>query len=262
MSPETFRSIPRTPLEDAILEDPLDDGVRLVLADYLEEQGDVLCACFIRSQVRLAQEVGWQEAVGPPPDGKFPSLHWTPHQVQLFVEARRSYHTLDLHVKPLLIRHARWITDCFQYRHSWQHWRRGFLHHLSLRLHELFLFGKAFFLLQPFLEVSLTDRVPGDPLRPVGTYSSRKFWALYPVPDVSPSEVVHPFYLPSELFNILCSLRALPSSRSTSGATLLFDSLEEAERYLSVACVLWGRRQAGLPCPDSLVSFLLQGKKP
>lgn len=41
-------------LLDAILDDPADDAVRLVFADFLEEQGDVGRAEFIRVQVELA----------------------------------------------------------------------------------------------------------------------------------------------------------------------------------------------------------------
>jgi uncharacterized protein (TIGR02996 family) len=255
MSPETFNYAPQTPLEQAILEDPLDDGPRLVLADYLEENGADLRARLIRSQVRLAQEVGWEEAVGFA-DGDYPPAHWTPRQVHLLREAICCYDSLRLHHEPLLLRHVRWVTDCFQYRPSWTHWRRGFLHRLSLKLHELYLFGKSFFSFQPFLEVSLTDRAPGDPVRPIGQPDSRRFWTIYPGAGIPVTEARPHFYLPSDLFNIICHLCQIPPSSPTS-TTMLFDSVAKAQLYLSVACVVWGRQQAGLPCPDALVSFLL-----
>jgi uncharacterized protein (TIGR02996 family) len=267
-----FSYAPTTPFEKTILEDPLDDGVRLVLADYLEEQGAVHRARFIRSQVRLAQEVGWQEAAGPA-DGQRPPAHWTRSQVQLLLDARRSYARLRLHQESLMLCGDLTPAHLHYWRHlpTWEQWRRGFLQYLRwLSVDEFLTYGKSLFSLQPFLEVQLTGRsahkaVHGDVTRWEWCFAivSRGQWFSLPA-----------YYLPLEVFNIACGLYQVPRSLVTEdaeatqlfphqhvGGSLFFSSQDQAQRYLSVACVVWGRRQAKLPVTQDLIDVLLHSSR-
>jgi uncharacterized protein (TIGR02996 family) len=263
-----FSYAPTTPFEKTILEDPLDDGPRLVMADWLEEQGAVHRARFICSQVRLAQEVGWQEAAGPA-DGQQPPAHWTRAQVKLLLDARRSYARLRLCQEPLMLCGDLTLAHLHYWRHlpTWEQWRRGFLQYLRwLSMDEFLTYGKSLFSLQPFLEVQLTGRsahkaVHGDVTRWEWCFArvSRGQWFSLPA-----------HYLPLELFSIAGSLYQIPSSPVTEdagaswlfprqhlGGSLFFSSQDQAQLYLSVACVVWGRRQAKLPVTGDLINFLL-----
>jgi hypothetical protein len=229
-------------------------------------------ARFIRSQVRLAQEVGWEEAIGPA-DGQQPPAYWTRAQVQLLREARHTYARLGLYREALMLDGDLTLSYRGYWQHlpTWEQWRRGFLQHLRwLSVDEFLTYGKSLFSLQPFLEVQLTGRsahkaVHGDVTRWEWCFArvSRGQWFSLPA-----------HYLPLELFNIAGSLYQMPPSPVTEdagdswlfprqhlGGSLFFSSQDQAQLYLSVACVVWGRRQAKLPVTEGLINFLLSSSR-
>lgn len=191
----------------AVLEDPSDDGARLVCADWFEEHGESERAEFIRVQVRIA-EMDEQGLGEWPEDGHTcfqlpcPVCHGiveygllTSRLSDLWVSGTAN-HGLES-IMP------RWHCGMF---------RRGFLGLVELPCAVFLANAANIFATQPIEDVTITDIQLPVP-RGAHTYTFR--------PDVNPSVTGYPVgaYL---------------------HPSIPFDSL-------SSACVKYGRKLAGLP---------------
>jgi uncharacterized protein (TIGR02996 family) len=204
----------------AILEDPADDDVRLIYADWLEEHGHVERAEFLRLQISQREEGRQRE---------------------------------------LLARHtASWFRGLLP-MHSWQvrrvggpdlgffgestvpeiEWqvRRGFVQAVSLSLDDFWRYAVHLFRSQPVTRVTLTDRLPQS----VGLDPSRSWFTCPGDP-----------HLARFSYELPCCLEPFlgePAVHSGLDPWKLwyYNTLEAAQAALSRACVVWGRHEAGLP---------------
>lgn len=217
---------------DALLRDvlaiPADDAPRLILADWLEDDGQHDRAEFIRCQVELARRVGEEAAYRP--DGTLRPDGWGPGECALEERAYR------LWVGAGWVREAAAdVRGGWYYLGLWQDWRRGFLQTLRLSCQDFLAHAGALFGANPITRVELTDRdwIPeledadgvlggGPPTGRVWVGLAGEWWHWQ-------------HFWPAELF-----------PGWDSNITRTFASAEEARAVTSAACVAHGRRLAGL----------------
>jgi uncharacterized protein (TIGR02996 family) len=174
-----------------ICQNPADDAVRLIYADWLDDRGlpgDAERAEFIRFQVRLGPSDGvWVQTPLP--------------------EVPAS------------------VSQQWQWR-----WRRGFIEAISLSLVDFQAHAARLFASHPVQHVTLTDREPADRH---GIGLQWYYWdeeGNWPLPQ---SYGAIQEAVPLALYDFL------PFGK-------VYASVAEAHSDLSLACVRWGRQQAGL----------------
>jgi uncharacterized protein (TIGR02996 family) len=211
-------------LFQAILEDPRDDDLRLIYADWLDEHGEGDRAEFIRVQVELAlveaiehdcsNELAFSETTCPACGA------W------VTAEALRQREG-ELLAAPAVEEHVgAVIGDCYV---DWR-LRRGLAEEVTLTTADFLAHAAALFVAAPILRVTLADREPQE-------YGAAGHWWYREWEDGQVERLPH--YLPAELFD------CLPAG--TSVAARRYDDSREAVDALSAACVRFGRAAAGLP---------------
>lgn len=193
----------------AILEEPGDDGLRLIYADWLEETGQAERAEFVREQMRIA---GMPLASNDP-------YH------RRFTVARRLLITVGPKIAPAgfdTILSKKWF-DLRAEAKGVSFWR-GFVHAVRCPLAAWLEHGRSICAAHPVERVELSDREP---------------WISYPsdddvpayvwFPDDTPSE---PDELPHRLYDILQGGKPAPDAGRD------YPSREAAIDALSRACLL------------------------
>lgn len=222
----------------AICEQPDENSVRLVYADWLDEHGEADRAAFIRSQCAgcpltynlqryvdkrflwAADDVGrWvYEAAGnvTPDHPRFGSYSWC-EEKDGSVWTKTGHQTYPTEGVRLV-------------------YTRGFISRIELT-REVFLkegFAKQLFSSYPLTRVVLTDRAPE---RVAGLSTWYKGWGL--INRDWPS----PHHLGRELWELLPEWTVVPSYKKLKG----YRSEQSALNALSQACVAFGRHKANLP---------------
>jgi uncharacterized protein (TIGR02996 family) len=207
----------------AILEDPADDGVRLIYADWLEEHGQAERAEFLRLQCARRDTARQWALAYKYRESWFRSvlgMRWAdpvqwrlgePVDIGLFDEGHR-VPVVELQV------------------------RRGFVQAVSLSLDDFQRCAAHLFRSQPVTQVVLTDRlaqsVVADPSRSWFTFLGNR-------------------YLANFSYDLPCCLEPFLGEPHCSGLDLRkrwdYPNQEAAQAALSRACVAWGRHEAELP---------------
>ncbi len=227
---------------EAILDDPEDDNLRLIYADFLEERGDGARAEFIRVQVELSQVKRCKKSTRLFPDNHcLPPycLHCRPHKkpayyrdlrrrdVELLTAKHPSGVTNNLAwAEPLLVRvpAANW-TDTTRRQEPFLRFRRGFVEEIGFPCRVFLEHAALFFGQAPITKVVLTDLEPHEQItslghRRVGWWWRRSTWERHD----EPGEV---------LYQLLDAKEEI--------GWKWWDSREEALNALSAACVQHGR---------------------
>lgn len=200
----------------AILKDPADDTVRLVFADWLEENGNAPWARFIRHQI------------------------WTPvspcHNAPL-----TALLSLEPFVGPLPHVFDRNVSGIggatVTYPNGWEFWfRRGFIAEVWLPLAAYLEHAESLFKSHPVERVVLTGAEPA-----VYTGNARRvyFWV-----DGEP-DLLQPYCIPPDVWLRLDRWDTVPANRDSSGRDG-WETESEARDALSAACVAHGRALAGV----------------
>lgn len=206
----------------AILEDPTDDAVRLVYADWLDEQGQSERAEYIRVALRLY------------------------HYRTLEIEGV-TWDELFTRAETLLARHQfAWRNDSCSGL-PWGNWvsefHRGFVCEVRLTLTDFMRHAQALFAHHPIERVVLTDREPSPYVGPMTCYSWRTSRGSPFTGDDSHPVVPEPIY---DLLDGGWWLDPRPSHREWYA----YPTSDDARAAISRACVVCGRQQAGLsPLP-------------
>lgn len=198
-----------------VLEHPEDDTPRLILADWLDETGEHGRAEFLRVQCAIARICRGNREGCPEPDaGRLDDL--------ISREAALMGGVWELGwLDPVP---ARFLSDSVI--------NRGFL--ATLRCPCDWFMGEAVavFAAQPITRVELTDRQPYR-----ADFAQR--WGWFRVDMAFPADV-ETAYLPLRFYDLL------PAGDAHGGTGADWMTREGAETALSHACVLYGRRLAGL----------------
>ncbi len=212
-----------------VLECPADDGVRLILADWHEEQGHEMRAEFIRLQIDLA-------CLGRGgPD----------HAREQRAELKRRIH--DIMMGPRLLERW-WCPYGPGDRVHVLKWRRGFVHSISMTTLSFLQYAAEIFALQPIEAVTLSDKR-------VFQWQDERHLARVPVGRFCWWRQQHPprqdslgeCSLPTVLFK---ELRGKADPTDAADCSRNYTTAKEALYDLSRACVAHGRRQAGLPAKE------------
>lgn len=267
----------RDDLLRTVLENPFDDAPRLVMADWLEENGEPERAEFIRVQYELARTPEWINLKYEEIDvtsfvryGEGASVKHlitggdqNPRWVALRHRERELLDgTLGLGVGALPIVEGMTRTNyAGRGGYGWfaretpnvpgivAEFRRGFIESITLTCDDFMRHTGAIFAAAPVVEVRLSDKhaVPN----PVDMHSDEVdgfyFQLVRPMlgfPDVREE----PFRLPAEVFDSLTGgqLELMPLQVNNRIYRSDQPSRSSAEA-LSDACVSYGRKQAGLP---------------
>jgi uncharacterized protein (TIGR02996 family) len=238
-------------LLQAVLDDPDDDGVRLVLADWLDENGQPERAEFIRAQVELAGL--------PEPDRSCPDLDDYGRSEPRWKEGvcqcrgcklrRREAELLNLPLSPQSAAFA-WSQPLHRtgvlLGRPWPEqvvFRRGFVDAVTMPTQAFLDHAGALFAAQPVTRVTLADK---EPLELDGQWT----WLLWAHPDESAQpdgHLAHLEGLPWELFE------PMKGDHPTAAS---FATRADALSALSDGCVAHGRaarlsRASGpLPAPS------------
>lgn len=207
----------KTALLRAILENPDDDTVRLVYADFLEERGEGERAEFIRVQCALASRKAWEWS-----DRHVATLY---DREQELLYAHGTKFGLPSSFAWILAREVKGRqTVPFAFI------SRGFVSAIMLTQADFLKHAPAIFQSQPVTQVTLSDR---EPMR--GTDGRYSWWEQQDGGDDSMTRhELHPdiFY----------------ADYQRGGFTFeMFDSSDSAGVWHSDQCVRFGRSLAGLP---------------
>lgn len=214
--------------EQGLLQDvcqhPEEDGPRLVMADWYEDNGQPERAEFIRAQVELA-------GLAPVEYMSESELCFHDDPQQFCYQCRG----LRDRAKELLNAHglSEWVPD------GWEGWvkgklafRRGFIESLVLPRADWMKHGKALAKASPLTEVRLSDQ---SPVKAEG--EERYVWALHRGDFAAFSG-----WLTHELFD--CLLPDVNCTRVNDGmilSTREYESEADAAAALSRACLKWAR---------------------
>lgn len=205
----------------AILTDPTDNLSRLVFADWLEEQGQVERAYFIRSEVEIALAGGrgssWACSVGFA-QGLY--REWMRKELESFGPG------------------------------SWEAvYERGFIAGVIYRTTNQFLrpgVAERLFSLHPIERVVLEDRVPAGPWVTGNTDTPDDLAGCYWWHDaLSSNQLAHDHWWPKQL--PLPKPTYPETARIGLSNSSFYYTREEALRAASDCCTGWGRERAGLP---------------
>jgi uncharacterized protein (TIGR02996 family) len=218
----------------AVCEDPADDFCRLVLADWLDDNGEPARAEFVRAQVRMTQlrslitderdniGLGWSL----PKEQASEMLRLSRCEARLLTGSvglwsawegcpgtRAEFlHPHDFHEQRQADAMLRFL------------FRRGFVAEVRCRLADWLAHGKGIIARQPVEAVVLADREPDHE-----EDNLWRWYAGYEAADALPAEIA----------------RCMAPEVRTHGAFALGN--EAALSALSRAAVSWARQQAGLP---------------
>jgi uncharacterized protein (TIGR02996 family) len=232
----------------AICENPADDTVRLVYADWLEEHGEPERAEFVRVQVEIANRglIYCQRAL---PSGltAYHLLDWHRFTKNCRCEGcslrRREYKASR--------RFCVWDWCDGIPRGARNVYRRGFVSQISLPCAAFLTHAAAIFAAHPVTEVTLTDKRPLelDLSEPYANWPLTVRWfrgAEHTVgdPEVLPSET-----LPAEIFDFLPDSETYRTNPAFFNKGYMGDYESEpiALAAASVACVAYGRKLVNLP---------------
>jgi uncharacterized protein (TIGR02996 family) len=231
-----------------ICQNPADDGVRLIYADWLDDRGlpgDSGRAEFIRGQIEIARLC------------QDPAAPWTDFQL---LECHRSL-TSAMHNGDYEFLAPDWtetpvgawswrghgpqlVVRCgyFAVRYPYPftlHWRRGFIEAISLSLVDFQAHAARLFASHPVQHVTLTDRKPARlPVARGEVDPGLWGWVNHPGRTMPGPQQ---FYrLPGCLYD------ALEGWVHNPRAWRFYRTQAEAQEALARACVRWGRQQAGL----------------
>lgn len=231
----------------AVCEDPADDTLRLVLADWLDDNGEEWRAEFIRTQVRMAQlrslitderdniGLGWSL----PKEQASELLRLSGCEARLLTGSvglwsawegcpgtRAEFlHPHDFHEQRQADAMLRFL------------FRRGFVSEVRLKLSDWLAHGPAIVLAAPVEAVVLAGKSPGV------TEDSPAFWGRCKAGKDN-GACHNPLCLPDALFDALCGLTL---HEQILGNYAYYRSQEDAEQALSRAACNWARAQADLP---------------
>lgn len=206
-----------------ICERPDDDAPRLQYADWLEENGLVERAEFIRVQCEIAHEdaCGRQDDVWGcfpfEPEGKcFPCQRNVPRRLR-----ERELLAFVSSYTPYIVPDPDIVLDDWAFS-------RGFVSHISIGTGDFLRHAKAIFESQPITDVLLVDRVPD---------MTGNIWFCWE----SGNNMDEKGDVPPAIFAFL------PTHLRYPGISALRKTHQESCDDLSAACVAYGRQQAGLP---------------
>ena len=205
----------------AILDDPLSSSLRLIFADWLEEEGQGARAEFIRVQCEAARLLD---------SGAVTSHEILEHPLQArMMELCRQYPNMPV---PTPLRHLlRDMTDVL-----W-HSRRGFVERISTTQYSFLENAEELASLTPLLQVQLSDREP-EPF-PNGKGDDGFIWQEdHPQTGVARG---YPWLIDRRLWR-----RLRPGSRDNPGIAI-YQTIPDAQNDLSRACVDHARKLARLP---------------
>lgn len=239
----------------AILATPADDTVRLVLADWLQENGQPDRAEFIRVQIRMSR---WPDRRPHPRcrDGREPAPHgyglagyadrcrcpWCTIGRREYLVSRRHIREWEYEALAPLVDDEAGRRRRLQSDHAWPmaYFRRGLVGSLAVAAEDLVAHAAELFRRSPVEQVWLIGNTPqgfgGHPAHeaiPEGRFGWGNREAA---PFTGP-------YLPAPLFDLLAG----HASRTHLRHLKLYPTHEAAVEAASVACVRFGRSRAGLP---------------
>lgn len=206
----------RDALLQCVLDAPDEDGPRLVLADFLEEAGEVDRGEFIRVQIRLA---------GLDHDVTFGTL-CVDGQCQRCDEQA----TLRRRERELLVHRLTWLPPACMALESQRagdacQWRRGFVESIACTLGDWLEHGPAVVQCQPVREVRVTDREPANGPPTWGWWNA----------DAATTDFHPASNLPGELW------RLLPGGTVWGDSHKDYDTEADALSALSAACIAWAK---------------------
>jgi uncharacterized protein (TIGR02996 family) len=216
----------------AIVTDPADLQVRLVFADWLEEQGESDRAEFIRLQVELdaLTDMDVSGLSNYTVVNGMTMREWRLKQVQcnrlLSNEKYRKWIPLfGVDVGgPDGRAHGRF--------------RKGFCDRIELPTDAFMEHCADLFRCHPIEEVGLTDRESNHPTEPISSHLFRGWYGLR-------NTLIDEDDLPPDLWR--CMEPVMPTILPVDSGWKMYFTTEEANDALSQACVWYGRRMAGLP---------------
>ncbi len=215
----------------AILADPQDDFPRLVLADWLEEAGQLDRAAFIRIQVELARLGDCQRDFS---GGLSCCCRFCRGGgIKL---RRREGELLDHRPDGILSNHFDWSLplSVMDTGPRWE-FRRGFVAEVSCPTAAWLTHGQALVTCQPLERVTLVDREPSE--HPF--YSGGTYWRWYAPQDYESPGRFDPDDLPGELWR----------AYTASGCRWEHPTRREALDCLSIAALTWARDSQSAQCP-------------
>jgi uncharacterized protein (TIGR02996 family) len=222
----------------AILDEPGDDSVRLVAADWLAEHGNAARAEFIRLQVALARrpnDDACRAACRPPhfsgcPDRRLLQRErklWRHHGCDWEAEVRRPVAEADVRDA---LRTGRRLNAGPLRQALRCEWRRGFVYAITWNCADFLRHAGALFAAQPVEYVTISDKGPSR-----AGVDEAAWFLLRGGTGEGPDD------LPAELFDALPGGRY---GRVYGGDACLFTDAPAARVALSTRCVAYGREQA------------------
>lgn len=202
-----------------IIANPSNDTLRLVHADYLEDNNQVDRADFIRVQVELANTEPQYEGETNVPVGRYAELLLEQHRLsQLNVALQGT--KLEAYFLGCLGS----IRQSFNFTFS-----RGFAEEVECISGDWLCHGHVIVNETPLSRVTLTDK------RPQVLWSEESEWARYMLVSEERREefpaILESAVLPLELYNLL------PGALVKRTQTFLFKTLVEANKVISDACL-------------------------
>jgi uncharacterized protein (TIGR02996 family) len=222
-----------------ICQNPADDAVRLIYADWLDDRGlpgDAERAEFIRAQIEIARSC--QEPAAPWADFQLLGRH----QCLMSAVDNGEYEFLvpDWTETPdgwwswWYAEESQIVVACGNSPKHYLftlHWQRGFIEAISLSLVDFQAHAARLFASHPVQHVALKDREPAD------RHNIGLQWYYW--------DAKGPWPLPQDFQAIREALPRVLYDFLPPGK--VYASAAEAHNDLSLACVRWGRQQAGLP---------------
>ena len=246
-----------------ICEHPNDDVVRLIYADWLEDQEgeiDTARAEYIRVEVELAVVRTQHKAVPQAIWEKLERLHheegedwptlsesYSPEDYEAIGLSKRLNELLDTDAAKFAGDrwYPPWAKDDYSYYTV--DWSRGFILHINIDCADWLKYGSEIVRIHPITSVKLVGREPLD-LAPDSSeedpWHGHFVWGSEALvfPDAEASTQPFSGDLPKELFVHLGGKRI-----GGNPWTAYYGSREEAEADSSQACVAWARTNAKLP---------------
>lgn len=246
------QTLEETALLRAILADPLDDTVRLVYADWLDEQPDTewatrKCSLCVDGKQNDCEPGdlsynewdcehcrGTGQILGGKPGGKKKRAEYIRESVA------NPQHSIDLG-GPGMHLYARDRQTILIEMHPILHGvvRRGFVAEVHCTLADWLSHGPAIVRTQPVEVVRATDRAPSWAEE---LWVSNWSWLVDPVEDGIMVQFTHPHFLPRSVWDCLGGFMSSPSPRVRARRYL---NRETAVSALSAALLKWAKRQPG-----------------
>lgn len=227
-SPSGLISADLRTLLTAVNSDPWDNLPRLALADCLEEQSNLRRAQFIRWQ--LDKEEGWRRECNLMCDRPWNGNGLEP---QCWKFTSGPYAALLNDREDDLYQYADAVLPVPQYGVARACVWRGFVEWVEYHVRDFMACARQLFLNSPLLGVTLTGMLPHH-------YEGKYYW----FEERAENETTRLHFLPSVLFG--CVVDAGYEYDYAEAESNLV-SKAEAMNVLSLGCVLYGRRLAGLP---------------